>query len=98
MSLFVVGDSRSSDQQEKTCRNCKRCTGSVSVFFQNPGTPGTFLPPVNRPGASGPTGVAIADLNGDSLLDIALADEGVRILFQIPGQPGNFQPAILVGS
>jgi hypothetical protein len=72
--------------------------GSVSVFFQNQGRPGTFLSAVNRPGTSGPTGVAIADLNGDSLLDIALADEGVRILFQTPGQPGAFQSPILVGS
>ena len=73
-------------------------TGSVSVLFQNPGAPGTFLPAVNRPGTSQPLGVVIADLNGDSLLDIALADEGVRILFQIPGQPGTFQSPILVGS
>jgi len=73
-------------------------TGSVSVLFQNPGAPGTFLPAVNRPGTSQPLGVIIADLNGDSLLDIALADEGVRILFQIPGQPGTFQSPILVGS
>jgi len=43
-------------------------------------------------------GVAIADLNGDNLLDIALADEGVRILFQIPGHPGTFRSPILVGS
>jgi len=73
-------------------------TGSVSVLFQNPGAPGTFLPAVNRPGTSQPLGVIIADLNGDSLLDIALAAEGVRILFQIPGQPGTFQSPILVGS
>ena len=73
-------------------------TGSVSILFQNPGTPGAFLSAVNRPGTSQLLGVAIADLNGDSLLDIALADEGVRILFQIPGQPGNFQSAILAGS
>ena len=73
-------------------------TGSVSVLFQNPIAPGTFLPAVNRPGTTQPLGVAIADLNGDKLLDIALADEGVRILFQIPGQPGTFQSPIQVGS
>ena len=73
-------------------------TGSVSVLFQNPAAPGTFLPAVNTPGTSQPLGVVIADLNGDNLLDIALADEGVRILFQIPGQPGTFQSPILVGS
>lgn len=72
-------------------------TGSVSVLFQNPGAPGTFLPAVNRPGTSHPLGVAIADLNGDSRLDIALADDGVRILLQIPGQPGTFQSPLLVG-
>ena len=73
-------------------------TGSVSVFFQNPSAPGTFLSAVNRPGTSQPLGVAIADLNGDNLLDIALADDGVRILFQIPGHPGTFRSPILVGS
>lgn len=73
-------------------------TGSVSVVFQNPGAPGAFLPAVNRPGTSQPLGVAIADLNGDNLLDIALADDGVRILFQIPGHPGAFQSPILIGS
>ena len=73
-------------------------TGSVSVFFQNPGAPGAFHPAVHRPGTSQPLGVAIADLNGDNLLDIALADEGVRILFQIPGHPGTFRSPILVGS
>jgi hypothetical protein len=72
-------------------------TGSVSVLFQNPGAPGTFLPAVNRPGTSQPLGVAIADLNGDSRLDIALADDGVRILFQIAGQPGTFQSPLRVG-
>ena len=72
-------------------------TGSVSVLFQASSGLGTFLPAVNRTGTSQPLGVAVADLNGDSFSDIALADGGVRILFQIPGQPGNFQPPLLVG-
>jgi hypothetical protein len=73
-------------------------TGTVSVLFQNPGMPGTFLTAVNRPGTSQPLGAAIVDLNEDNLADIALADDGVRILFQIPGQPGNFRAPTLVGS
>lgn len=73
-------------------------TGSVSVLFQAPGRPGTFLTSANRIGSSQPLSVAIADLNGDSFSDIVLADGGVRILFQIPGQPGNFQSPLLVGS
>jgi hypothetical protein len=35
-------------------------------------------------------GMAVADLNGDMLPDIAVSDGDVLILFQIPGQPGRF--------
>jgi hypothetical protein len=97
----AVGDLNGDGKADLAVANAgtgSNMAGSVSVFFQNPGRPGTFFPAVNRPGTSGPLGVAIADLNEDSLLDIALADEGVRILFQIPGQPGAFQSPILVGS
>lgn len=71
--------------------------GSVSILLQNPGGLGTFRPAVNQPGTSQPLGVAIADLNGDSLSDIAVADSGVRVLFQQPGQPGTFRSPLLVG-
>jgi len=71
--------------------------GSVSILFQNPGGVGTFLPAVNQTGTTQPLGVAIADLNGDSFSDIAVADSGVRVLFQIPSQPGTFRLPLLVG-
>ena len=71
--------------------------GSVSILLQNPGGLGTFRPAVNQIGTSQPLGVAIADLNGDSFSDIAVADSGVRVLFQIPGQPGTFRSPLLVG-
>ncbi len=71
--------------------------GSVSILLQNPGGLGTFRPAVNQPGTSQPLDVAIADLNGDSLSDIAVADSGVRVLFQQPGQPGTFRSPLLVG-
>ena len=96
----AVGDLNGDGEPDLAVANAgsaRQHWGSVSVFFQKPGTPGTFLSAVNRPGTSPPC-VVIADLNEDNLLDIALADEGVRILFQIPGQPGEFRSAILVGS
>jgi len=71
--------------------------GSVSILIQNPGGLGTFRPAVNQTGTSQPLGMAIADLNGDSFSDIAVADSGVRVLFQRPDQPGTFRSPLLVG-
>ena len=68
--------------------------GSVSVFRQDPANPGTFLAPTLYGGRYGPTSVAIGDLNGDGLPDLAVADGGVVVRFQLAGQPGQFGPPL----
>ena len=64
--------------------------GSVSVLLQDPANPGAFLPAVVYGGVYGPASVAIGDLNGDGLPDLAIADGGTFVRFQIPGSPGSF--------
>lgn len=78
-------------------------TGSsnVSVLLQDSAHPGHFLPAVNYPTGFSPVDVAIGDLNGDGLPDLAVADtSGISILFQNPAAPGQFLPlkTIAVGS
>jgi hypothetical protein len=65
---------------------------AVDVQFQVAGTPGALSAPVALPlGALTPRRLAIADLNGDGRLDIAVAAAGtgdVQVLFQLA--PGTF--------
>jgi len=68
--------------------------GSVSVLLQDPANPGAFLTAVPYGGAYGPTGVAIGDLNGDGLPDLAIADGGTLVRFQVSGKPGTFGPPV----
>ena len=84
--------------------------GNVTYLLQNPAKPGTFLPGVSLP-ISNPANVAedeptraikvaVGDLNGDGLPDLAVTsfDDGgdngeVFIFFQDPMHPGTFLPA-----
>jgi hypothetical protein len=70
--------------------------GSVSVLLHDPANPGTFLPARNYEAEGGHHGVAIGNLNGDSLPDLAIAADGVPVLFQDPASPGHFLAHTLV--
>src|SRR2546427_802049 len=54
--------------------DCPVVSQTVSVLLGN--GDGTFQPPAQFPAGSGPNAVAVADLNGDGKLDLAVADYG----------------------
>ncbi len=74
--------------------------GQVTIFLQNPAGPGTFLPAVTFAAGAQPQAVRIADVNGDGLPDLVVANRGpgsdntgaagVSILLQDATHPGSF--------
>ena len=62
---------------------------SVGVLVQDPGYPGQFLPVRTFPAATLPTDVAIADLDGDGINDMAVAGESLVLLMNDPSYPGS---------
>ena len=74
-------------------------TGSVSVLLQDPARPGVFLAATSYQGFGQPLAVAIGDLNGDFLPDIAVADgNSATVMLQIATAPGTFAQAVQVGN
>ena len=61
--------------------------GAVSVFLNNPSSPGSFSGPIHL-ASRGASQVAVADMNGDGMLDIVSADFGVSLFVQTA--PGVF--------
>jgi len=74
--------------------------GAVMIFYQNPNQRGTFQAPVSLPAGAQPQSVKIADVNGDGLPDIIVANfgpgndgqgsAGVSVLLQDSSHPGSF--------
>jgi hypothetical protein len=63
--------------------------GQVIVFLQSTTTPGTFAAGVTFPAGAQPQSVRIADINGDGLPDLVVANRG-------PGNNGTGSPGVSV--
>jgi hypothetical protein len=74
----------------------------VLLQLQSPAAPGMFSSPTSYGAGLQPSGVAVADLDGDGKPDLAVANEGdpmtgnspsVSVLLQKPALPGTFLAA-----
>jgi hypothetical protein len=70
---------------------------NISVLLQDQAMPGNFLAANNFVTGNYPNDVAIGDINGDALMDIAVADDALSILYQDPASIGNFLPRTSLG-
>ena len=78
--------------------------GAVKVFWPDPHNPGKFLAPATFAAGAQPQSVKIADVDGDGLPDLVVADlgpgadgqgsAGVSVLLQDVAHPGSFLPPV----
>jgi hypothetical protein len=73
-------------------------SNNVSVLLNNADGTGTFQTAVPYGAGTNPTAVAVADLNGDGTLDLAVADNGGGVSVLLGNGDGTFQTAVNYGA
>jgi hypothetical protein len=75
----------------------------LSARIQVPAAPGTFAAPVRSPTGLVPVAMAVGDLDGDGLPDVAVADAGagaagygVDVQYRLPATPGAFSAPVVL--
>jgi len=96
-SSVVIGDFNADGRLDLVATSPN--AGNVSILLQSTIGSGNFLSPLTVVAGFQPIDVAVADLNGDGLPDLAIANSGtpgnagsVSILFQ---NPGGWEPFFL---
>ncbi|MEJ0005414.1 MAG: VCBS repeat-containing protein [Steroidobacteraceae bacterium] len=93
-SGLAVGDLSGTGTHDLVVANLN--AGTLSVFKETSPTSGTYAAAVTITVPGNPNDVQIADINGDGLPDLIVADNTgkVEYLLQNPTSPGTFQAAV----
>ncbi len=93
-SGLAVGDLSGTGTHDLVVANLN--AGTLSVFKETSPTSGAYAQAVTITVGGGPNDVEIADINGDGLPDLIVADNTgfVEYLLQNPAAPGTFEAAV----
>jgi hypothetical protein len=95
-SGLAVGDLTGTGSHDMVVANFN--AGTLAVFMETSPTSGNFNAATNitLPAGSQPNDVQIADINGDGLPDLIVADNTGKVMYllQNPASPGTFETAV----
>jgi hypothetical protein len=93
-SGLAVGDLTGNGSQDVVVANIT--AGTLAIFTETSPTSGTYNAAVTVTVGGSPNDVQIADINGDGLPDLIVADDTGKVtyLLQNPASPGTFQTGV----
>jgi hypothetical protein len=101
-SAVAIGDINGDGRADLAVANiAPGGAGSVSIFNQSTTTAGAYAGRLDVPAGVEPLAIKLGDMNGDTLIDIVVANNGVgsngsgvSVILQSAISPGTFLPAV----